>query len=246
MDKQDKRPPADESDGGRGSSRREFLTGAAALGGSSVALGVALGAALGGESAAAAAEPAAAVNPRLFSYVGGKTGRWSVISAKAIVGEPLPAVERLEYIHGAVETLPAGAKWVLRGVNSNERYATRAEKNRISIQVALGRPEANYGAFIPIRKSAKWWALTQEERRALFEERSKHISIGFKYLPAIARRLNHCRDLGGNEPFDFLTIFDYAKEHASAFDDIMAELRATEEWKYVDREFDMRLIRIDA
>ena len=137
------------------------------------------------------------------------------------------------------------SKWVLRGVNTNERYATRAEKTRISIQVPLGRPEANYGAFIPIRKSPKWWALTQDERRALFEERSKHISIGFKYLPAVARRLNHCRDLSDNEPFDFLTIFDYDKQHATAFDDMMAELRATEEWKYVDREFDMRLVRID-
>jgi hypothetical protein len=237
LDKEDKSRRVDEPQGARSASRREFLTGAVALGGASVALG--------SEGSAAAADPPAAVNPRLYSYVGGKTGRWSVISAKVIVGEPLPMVERIDYVHGAVDALPAGAKWVLRGVNTNERYATRAEKTRISIQVPLGRPEANYGAFIPIRKSPKWWALTQDERRALFEERSKHISIGFKYLPAVARRLNHCRDLSDNEPFDFLTIFDYDKQHATAFDDMMAELRATEEWKYVDREFDMRLVRID-
>lgn len=237
MDKEEKSRRAEEPQGGRSASRREFLTSAVAIGGASVALGH--------EGSAAAADPPAAVNPRLYSYVGGKTGRWSVISAKVIVGEPLPAVERIDYVHGAVDTPPAGAKWVLRGVNTNERYATRAEKTRISIQVPLGRPEANYGAFIPIRKSPKWWALTQDERRALFEERSKHISIGFKYLPAVARRLNHCRDLSDNEPFDFLTIFDYDKQHATAFDDMMAELRATEEWKYVDREFDMRLVRID-
>lgn len=245
MDKKDRHPGAEDAEGGRGSGRRGFLTGAIALGGASVAIA--------GESAAAppaapaaAAEPAGSASPRLYSYVGGKTGRWQVISAKMIVGDPLPQVERIDYVHGAVDTVPAGAKWVLRGVNTNERYSTREEKIKISIQVPLGRPEANYGAFIPIRKSAKWWALTQDERRALFQERSKHINIGFKYLPAIARRLNHCRDLPGNEPFDFLTIFDYAKEHASAFDDMMAELRATEEWKYVDREFDIRVVRIDS
>lgn len=242
MDEQAKRPPALDlaASPGRGQSagRRDFLAGAIALGGAAVARP--------GDCAAAEAAPAATVNPRLFSYVGGKTGRWSVISAKAIVGEPLPPVERLDYVHGAVDSLPANARWVLRGVSTNERYATRAEKNHISIQVPLGRPAANYGAFIPIRKSPKWWALTQDERRALFQESSKHISIGFKYLPAIARRLNHCRDLGGNEPFDFLTIFDYAKEHAAAFDDLVAELRATEEWKYVDREYDIRVVRIDA
>lgn len=238
MDKEEKSGRSDELEARQRPSRRELLTGAVALGGAALAVGA--------PSSAAGAEPAAAVNPRLYSYVGGKTGRWSVVSARAIVGEPLPAVERIDYVHGDVAALPAGGKWVLRGVNSNERYATRPEKLRISIQVALGRPEANHGAFIPIRKSPKWWALTQDERRALFQERSKHISIGFKYLPAIARRLNHCRDLGDSEPFDFLTIFDYAKEHAAAFDDLIAELRATEEWKYVDREFDMRLVRIDA
>ncbi|MDZ4852461.1 MAG: hypothetical protein SGI77_24495 [Pirellulaceae bacterium] len=48
--------------------------------------------------------------------------------------------------------------------------------------------------------------MTQDERRAIFEERSHHISIGLKYLPAIARRLHHCRDFSEPEPFD-LEIF---------------------------------------
>jgi len=46
--------------------------------------------------------------------------------------------------------------------------------------------------------------LTQDERRAVFEEQSHHTAIGLKYLPATARRLHHCRDLGTEEPFDFL------------------------------------------
>jgi len=48
--------------------------------------------------------------------------------------------------------------------------------------------------------------LTQDERREIFEERSRHIATGLEYLPAVARRLHHSRDLGG--PFDFLTWFE--------------------------------------
>ena len=72
-------------------------------------------------------------------------------------------------------------------------------------QQGLGRPEADCAVLIPIRKNTKWWALTQDERRQIFEEQSNHTQIGLEYLPAIARRLHHCRDLAEPEPFDFLT-----------------------------------------
>jgi enoyl-[acyl-carrier-protein] reductase (NADH) len=51
----------------------------------------------------------------------------------------------------------------------------------------------------PARKHAKseaWWALAQDRRRAILEEQSRHIAIGMEYLPAIARRLHHGRELG--------------------------------------------------
>src|SRR5262249_29720373 len=47
---------------------------------------------------------------------------------------------------------------------------------------------------------------------------------------AVARRLYHCRDLGENEPFDFLTWFEYGPSDSPAFDELVAELRASEEW----------------
>jgi hypothetical protein len=61
-----------------------------------------------------------------------------------------------------------------------------------------------------------------------------------KYLPAIARRLHHSRELG--EPFDFLTWFEYAPEHAELFEELVQLLRQTEEWQYVEREVDVRLV----
>ena len=109
------------------------------------------------------------------------------------------------------------------------------------MQAPLGRPEATSAALIPIRKSAAWWELTQEQRRQIFEDKSHHIESSLKYLPAVARQLYHCRDLG--EPFDFLTWFEYEPSHAEAFEELVATLRATEEWKYVDREVDIRVER---
>jgi hypothetical protein len=188
--------------------------------------------------------PAPPPQARLFTFSGGDGGPWSVVDSRAIVGEPLPAVRRLDIANSPTHTAPPGTVWSLRGVTSNARYITRAEKDDlVAKQAELGRTEATLAALIPIRKSAAWWSLPQDERRAIFEERSHHVKTGMKYLPAIARRLHHCRDLGTNESFDFLTFFDYARADAGAFDEMLAALRASEEWKYVDREVDIRLVR---
>lgn len=183
-------------------------------------------------------------NPRLFSFVGGEKGDWRVESISTIVGDPIPNVSHVDIVHGnASAGDPEG--WIFRGVTSNERYANRDEKQLLlSRQAALGRPKSNLAALIPIRKNAQWWALTQDERRAIFEEQSNHTTIGLKYLPEIARRLHHCRDLPDVQPFDFLTFFDYSEADRTKFDDLLAELRRTEEWKYVDREVDIRLVRV--
>ena len=109
------------------------------------------------------------------------------------------------------------------------------------MQEGLGRPRASRAALIPIRKSEAWWGLAQDQRRAIFEETSRHITIGLDYLPAIARRLYHCRELG--EPFDFLTWFEYAPEDSMAFETLVRRLRDTEEWRFVEREVDLRLNR---
>src|SRR6185295_17505754 len=120
------------------------------------------------------------------------------------------------------------AAWALRGISGHARYVERREKTQLdAVSPPLGRPEATRAALIPIRKSARWWALPQDERRAIFEERSHHIADSLAYLPRVARRLYHARDLG--EPFDFLTWFEFAPEHADAFEELVRVLRATEE-----------------
>lgn len=177
-----------------------------------------------------------------YMFVGGGRGRWKVTQMSAYLGEPLKNVSRVDVMNGQVAT--PSATWVLRGFTSNTRYATSGELTSLrGKQQGLGRPEATCAALIPIRKTAAWWDLAQDERRAIFEETSHHTAIGMEYLPAIARRLHHSRDLG--EPFDFLTWFEFAPKDKPAFDELVKRLRETREWKYVEREVDIRLERID-
>jgi chlorite dismutase len=177
--------------------------------------------------------------PALVSFVAGSAGPWSIGRIDAVVGATLPAAERLAV---GTDPLPpsAAAAWTLRGVTSHARYTERIELDTLRTrQEGLGRPASNRAALIPIRKTEDWWELAQDERRAIFEERSRHIAIGLDYLPAVARRLHHSRELG--ESFDFLTWFEFRPSDEPAFDRLLERLRATEEWRYVDREVDVRL-----
>jgi len=184
------------------------------------------------------------MSTRLFSFMGSDTGLWRVAAMKAVAGEPLLAARRLEITSGP--EIPSGpqAAWVLRGITSNERYVDREGKSQIVAKLlGLGRPEATCAALISIRKNAAWWALTQEERLDIFKKQSQHTKIGLQNFPELARRLHHCRDLSENEPFDFLTWFEYEPAQEAKFNKLVDALRASEEWKYVDREIDIRLVR---
>ena len=183
-----------------------------------------------------------AVVPLPVVFAGGASGTWRVQHIEAVLGPPLPGVARIAVLEGHHIVLPKNVTWLLRGVVGHERYVERPEREAlVAQQPSLGRPEATRAALIPISKSEAWWELTQDERRAIFEDRSHHIATGLKYLPAIARRLCHSRDLG--EPFDFLTWFEFSPVDAAAFEELVGTLRETEEWTYVEQEVDLRLER---
>jgi hypothetical protein len=174
------------------------------------------------------------------TFIAGEAGAWRISQLTAVSGEGLALASRLDVRAGISE--PAGAVWSLRAVSGHVRYVEKPEKAALDpASPALGRAEATSAALIPIRKSDAWWALPQDERRAIFEERSRHIEGSMKYLPRIARRLYHARELG--EAFDFLTWFEFAPEHTAAFDELLAFLRSREEWQFVEREVELRLER---
>ncbi len=181
------------------------------------------------------------MNDRMFSFIGGTEGPWRVERVMAVKGDTLAKPARVKIASGLIPDATDNT-WTLRGVTSNQRYTTQEEnKKLVSVQEGLNRPEATCAALIPIRKNAAWWAMSQDQRRDILEKHSKHIEIGLRYLPAIARKLHHSRDLG--EPFDFITWFEFAPTHTHEFDELLHALRASEEWNYIDREVDIRLVR---
>lgn len=177
----------------------------------------------------------------IFDFIGGDSGQWKVTRMSAAIGEPIEVVSHLKIVPSSLTTQHNGI-WTLKGLKSNIRYAEKEEKEKLlAVQEGLGRKLATCAALIPIRKNEAWWNLAQDERRKIFENQSKHTETGLHYLPAIARQLYHCRDI--SQPFDFLTWFEYAPEHADAFEELVMALRKTEEWKYVDWEIDIRLTK---
>lgn len=179
--------------------------------------------------------------PTVVTFRAGGSGAWDIERIEPVVGTVLPSAARLDVVEGPGPADPV-ARWTLRGFTSNERYVERRERVALTgAQPPLGRPEATCAALIPVRKSDAWWELPQDERRAILEQRSRHIAVGLEYLPAVARRLHHSRDLG--EEFDFLTWFEFAPPAYDAFEELVARLRSTEEWGYVEREVDVRLTR---
>ena len=177
-----------------------------------------------------------------YSFIGGSEGSWRVTSCETLIGIPLEIVERVNVVNMPSTNLIERGTWVLQGFTSNVRYAERHEINQLRAkQEELNRPTSSCAALIPIKKSPEWWAMSQEERLAIFEAKSHHTEIGLAYLPEIARQLHHSRDLG--EPFDFLTWFEFAPEHTAIFNKLLAQLRSSKEWEYVEREIDIRLVK---
>jgi len=182
--------------------------------------------------------------PLLVRFSAGEAGAWLVDSIAPIVGESLPPASHVAVLEGPAVAVPhAPHAWALSGVVSSLKYATRADVTAMNAKgqpATCSRAEDTLAALIPIRKSEAWWALTQDERMGVMRA-GAHFELGTEYLPAVARRLHHCRELGAAQPFDFLTFFTYAPAEAGRFDEMLRRLRATPEWAYVEREVDVRL-----
>src|SRR5215472_1360891 len=139
--------------------------------------------------------------PLLVTFVGGASGTWRIDRLATVIGDGLPAAERLAVLEGSEAPAPTDAVWVLRGVTSNTRYTNRSEVDAlVAAQQGLSRPQATRAALIPIRKTEAWWALAQDERRAIVEERCGRVGTGREYLGAVGGGWQHSREVG--EAFD--------------------------------------------
>lgn len=173
-----------------------------------------------------------------YTYIGGSNCAWKVTEQFTRCGEPLPVVSHVEMVQGRMESMPAGTSWILSGHVRNTRYVSREQFHSWGFD-PYSRPIC--AALIPIRRSPEWRQLANRTRREIILSQSHAAVRGLQSLSAILRAWRHRCDL--SEQFDDVTWFEYELQDAAAFDDLLADWRASEEWKYVDRECDIRLIR---
>lgn len=178
----------------------------------------------------------------VYTYVGGTSGAWQVTGQSVRHGTPLAQVTHVD-VHGShLDRNPTGAAWILSGMVRNTRYVTREEflPQGIRNRAGIAQPPT-CAALIPIRRSPVWWQLGREAKREVLEAQSQSTPRGLQNLSAMIRRWQYRLDL--SEQFDCVTWFEYEPRDSAAFDDLLAVWRASEEWKFVDRECDIRLVR---
>lgn len=172
-----------------------------------------------------------------YNYVGGNAGAWEVTEFKTHRGQPLAAVSHLEIINGPLDHAPSGATWVFTGCVQNTRYVSREELLPPGSRRTFNAPPPKTcAALIPLRRSNEWWQLGDAVRREIQQSQLS----GLRYLSAMVRRWRHRLDL--SDQFDCVTWFEYELQDATAFEDLLADWRASEEWKYIDRECEIRLV----
>jgi hypothetical protein len=72
-----------------------------------------------------------------------------------------------------------------------------------------------------------------------------HTAIGLKYGDRIFRKLYHSRCLNVGLSYDFLTYFEFKDVYEKDFRTLLAELRDTKEWTFVNFELEIRMEKIE-
>lgn len=174
---------------------------------------------------------------------------YRVDRVKAVAGTPGVAIQpgaKLVRVEAAVRFEVGRVKPLFTGVPQHLEYTSREQKDALATsRQPLPASDQTVAVLIPIRKSAAWWALPQDERAAHFHERDGkpgHTAIGAAYTDRIYRKLYHTRYAIESADHDFLTYFEFETAHAAAFEQLLTKLRDTgtnPEWGFVDREYEI-------
>jgi hypothetical protein len=140
---------------------------------------------------------------------------------------------------------------LLQGVPQHLEYTTRQQRDDLKRSRAEVPASADtLAVVIPIRKSAAWWALPQDQRQAYFQKTKAgkgHTAIGAEYVDRVYRKLYHARYAVETADHDFITYFEFKKEHEGDFKRLLGKLRdrkGNPEWGYVDREYEIWLTKL--
>lgn len=128
----------------------------------------------------------------------------------------------------------------LRGVVQHLHYTTLDERTDLTARSCAELVPGATAVLIPIRKSKEWWALAHDQRSEHFHQ--CHTPVGAPYAGTIFRKLYHARYNGSL--YDFLTYFEFPEEAADKFRNLLAALRATPEWDYVEEELEIWMTKL--
>jgi hypothetical protein len=166
-------------------------------------------------------------------------------------GSSFVRVEIASRLPGRAEARKLGL--LMQGVPQHLEYTSRAERDDLTRRSRAPLPAGKdtLAVVIPIRKSAAWWALAQDERNAYFQKQKGHkghTAIGAEYVDRVYRKLYHTRYAVQTRDHDFITYFEFRREHEGDFKRLLAKLRDVKqnpEWKYVDREYEIWLTKVE-
>ena len=171
--------------------------------------------------------------------------------------EPGAALIRIENTGAPVvlDPKPAGntaPMLIFRGVTQHLHYTDTKVRDELlaSSRTAVDGSMDTVAVIIPIRKSAAWWALSQDQRQSFFhksKEKAGHTGIGTPYASRIFRKLYHARYSGAPVPYDFVTYFEFPVNEVESFRALLQELRdlnKNPEWESVELEFEIWLTKL--
>ena len=185
---------------------------------------------------------------------------YTVTDFNAVIGQPVHGIEAGNHVVRIESNAPVMLAphkpdmhvVVFRGVTQHLHYTNKEDKEKLLAESTgeMNPSPSTTAVIIPIRKSAGWWALTQDQRQAFFHKTKSsegHTNIGRPFAGSVYRKLYHSRYTGSPLPYDFVTYFEFPADHAEDFNHLLSNLRDVSknpEWESVELEFEIRMTKI--
>ncbi|HKY71679.1 MAG TPA: chlorite dismutase family protein [Nitrospira sp.] len=117
---------------------------------------------------------------------------------------------------------------IMHGLTKKANYVPGfSDEMKAGLKTASEPGAKPYVVVIPIRKSADWWALDQEQRSVMMKE---HTEAALPYHKTVKRKLYHSTGL---DDLDFITYFETSK--LEDFHALILSLERVKEFQYTRR-----------
>jgi chlorite dismutase len=114
---------------------------------------------------------------------------------------------------------------IMHGLTKKPNYVPGfSDQMRTDLKTPSEPGERPYAIVIPIRKTAEWWGLDQEQRAVMMQE---HTAVTLPFLKTVKRKLYHS---GGLDDVDFITYFETSQ--LEDFHNLVLSLEKVKEFRY--------------